>query len=158
MTKVVDIKKKKKVKEKEDLVLGELYSLMKNSGGLLKPEGVVDFARDPQTALHKKFEWDDTKAAREHRLWQARELFKVFVKVIREDLPPFNVFVSLKDDRYGENRGGYRLTTDVLQDEELSGMMLDDAKADWQSYKTKYHAIKVLHAAFQAMDAALHAN
>ena len=43
-------------------------------GGKLRPKDVVEFARNPATALHECFEWDDKKAAVQGRLWeQARE-------------------------------------------------------------------------------------
>ena len=38
--------------------------------GKLKPEAVVEAAKDPASPLHARFEWDDGKAAQEHRLWR----------------------------------------------------------------------------------------
>lgn len=40
----------------------------------VKPEEIVDKARDESTELHKCFEWDDTKAAERYRLHQARQI------------------------------------------------------------------------------------
>lgn len=38
------------------------------------PHHVLDDARDPDSPLHNHFEWDDTTAAEQHRLQQARTL------------------------------------------------------------------------------------
>ena len=55
---------------------------LENDRGRLTPIMVVDAARDPKSELHGAFEWDDTKAAAEHRLNTARRLLTVHVKVM----------------------------------------------------------------------------
>jgi len=44
--------------------------------GKLSPESVVRDAKKRSSPLHKFFEWDDSKAAHEHRIYQARELIR----------------------------------------------------------------------------------
>jgi len=44
--------------------------------GRLTAAAVVDSARDPQSPLHRYFEWDDTSAAESWRLEQARSLIR----------------------------------------------------------------------------------
>jgi hypothetical protein len=39
---------------------------------LVDPWKVLEYARDPNTALHKWFEWDDALAAQRYRLHQLR--------------------------------------------------------------------------------------
>ena len=51
-----------------------LSALAEAHGGKLDPETVVDVARDPDHPLHSHFEWDDSKAAHQYRLGQARAL------------------------------------------------------------------------------------
>ena len=52
--------------------------------GHLTPEAVVEKARNPNTALHAMFEWDDGEAAEQYRLLQARGLIRrVVVHVTR---------------------------------------------------------------------------
>ena len=65
-------------------IVAELETIRRNAGGVLRPEDVVSFAADPDTELHSRFEWDDTEAAQQYRLWQARQLIRVTVTV----LPP----------------------------------------------------------------------
>lgn len=46
------------------------------SDGRLTPDAVVAAASDPQSPLHNRFEWDDSKAAHQFRLEQARTLIR----------------------------------------------------------------------------------
>lgn len=63
----------------ESRKLAVMKRLQQISGdtGSLTPEAVVDDARDPESVLHPCFEWDDTKAAHQHRLNQARGLIRI---------------------------------------------------------------------------------
>lgn len=38
----------------------------------------VEFARDPETELHSRLEWDDTKAAQKYRVWQLSKIIENF--------------------------------------------------------------------------------
>lgn len=45
--------------------------------GVLRPDAVVEDARDPASPLHSHFQWDDSKAAHAFRLEQARRLIRI---------------------------------------------------------------------------------
>ncbi len=53
---------------KGDLIKQELEALAEANNGILRPEIVV--------------EWDDTEAAKQYRLWQARQIIKVAINVL----------------------------------------------------------------------------
>lgn len=62
----------------------ELSTLARELGDKLTPDAVVDRARDPKSALHGQFEWNDEEAGAEFRLLQARGLIRrVVVKFDR---------------------------------------------------------------------------
>ena len=44
--------------------------------GVLEPAAVVDYARDPDTALHAYFDWEDSVAAEKWRIEQARRIIR----------------------------------------------------------------------------------
>jgi len=50
----------------------EVETIRKEINRKIQPEDVVEYAKDPNTELHKCFEWGDTKAAFAHRKQQAR--------------------------------------------------------------------------------------
>src|SRR5215207_7682171 len=62
----------------------ELAQIATAHGGSIAPVSVVSAAREPTSAMHPYFEWDDPAAAQEYRLEQARGLVRsIEVKVIR---------------------------------------------------------------------------
>lgn len=63
----------------QTLIQWELEKIKKQKGEM-QAKDVVDFARNnPRSALHKEFEWDDSIAAEQHRISQARHIIKVNV-------------------------------------------------------------------------------
>lgn len=121
----------------------ELESIRKRNRGILRPRAVVDFARDPKTSLHNKFQWDDGKAADAYRVWQAREIILVTVRVIGDDPRPIRAYVSLKGDR-SHKGGGYRALVDVLSDAKLMKRMIAQALAEYETLGQKYERVKEL--------------
>lgn len=132
-----------------DEVKKELRMLEKR--GLLKPEDVVEFAKNPKTALHEVFVWDDTEAAHLWRLHQARNLIRVVVSVNESTGKEERIYVSLRSDR-SEDGGGYRQLVKVLSDSEQREELLRDAYEEWQYYKAKYRELKELASGFEEMD------
>lgn len=101
------------IKEELEVIRSE------NENGELVAEDVVEFAKNPNTALHKKFNWDDTKAAHLYRLQQARGIIRVVVNVTKSDTGQRVVvpaFVSLSDNR--RDGKGYQVRAVVISDEE----------------------------------------
>jgi hypothetical protein len=119
---------------------------------MLDPEFVLLHAADETSALHPFFEWDDTEAAREYRLIQARGLIRMAVVVLPARNEPVRAFVSLSTDR--SCGGGYRRTRDVLDDPELRAVMLQDALAELRLIQRKYSHLQELSALWQALEAA----
>lgn len=135
---------------KQDLIKQELEALAEANNGLLKPEVVVEFAKNPDTALHNRFEWDDTEAAKQYRLWQARQLIRVIVNILpNENEIKYKMFVSLQEDR--RNGGGYRTLVDVMSDEEMRKRLLAQAHEDFKLWQKKYQQLKELAPVFDKM-------
>lgn len=128
----------------------ELDTVRRRNGGILRVQDVVDYARDPATALHKCFEWDDRKGAEQYRLWQARELVRsVYVEITPGDTTQYNAYVSMNDDRKKPG-GGYRLLASVLSDKEQRRRLLVQALSEFDLWKQKYDSIKELAGVFEA--------
>lgn len=125
----------------------ELLALYEANNGLLRPEDVVEFAKDPKTALHKRFEWDDGAAAHQWRLEQARNVIRVHVTVVGAEQREARMWVSLDTDRY--TTSGYRSLEDVMTDEERRKMFLKQAQRDFQTFRAKYQTLKELAPLFE---------
>ncbi len=126
----------------------ELAALQKKHR-LISPTSIVEFARDKKTALHARFTWDDTAAAEQYRLWQARQVLRVAVFVPEGSTTPIRAFVSLRDDR-GIEDGGYRSVVDVLSDKELRAKMLAEALDELQGFEQRYRLLSELAPVFAA--------
>lgn len=129
--------------------------LLRDASGLLSPAAVVDFARNPNTALHARFTWDDGAAAEQWRLHEARNVIRVYVYVPEGSSEPIRAYVSLRNDRNAD--GGYRQIRDVLSDAELSEQLLEEALADLRVFRRKYQQLKALKSLFDEI-AELEAN
>jgi hypothetical protein len=112
--------------------------IIRSRSALLEPEQIVEFARNPSTALHSKFTWDDSVAAHQHRLWQARQLIAVYIRVLdRGDgsKAPTRMFVNVKQN--GDTPRGYRRTEEVLDDPEARRkLVLAQIERLWSIYRS----------------------
>lgn len=138
---------------KKSDVLEELEEIAKKNKGVLRPSDVVEFAKDENTALHSRFEWDDTEAATQYRLWQARQIIRVNITMLpnETDGRPVKVFVSMLKDRYSTD-GGYRYLQDVMSDSESREQLLAQAYDEFKVWRNKYQTLKELAPVFAAMD------
>ena len=132
-------------------IADELESIRLQHRGVLRAVDVVAFASDSGTCLHARFNWDDTSAAAEYRLWQARELIRVVVTMLPNHNEPLRAFVSLMEDRSIAG-GGYRSTVSVLSHPRRRALMLAQALADMETFAAKYRGLAELSAVFAAMD------
>lgn len=60
--------------ETRKAIHSRLEKIRARNAGLLRPDDVVKDARSESSPLHSLFEWDNSKAAHQHRLYQARDL------------------------------------------------------------------------------------
>lgn len=63
------------------------------------PRNIVDEAKDDVSPLHPAFEWDDTVAADEHRLGQARSLVRAVYVIPEPEQPPQPVYYRIVEDK-----------------------------------------------------------
>ena len=118
----------------------EILALQKQ--GLTRAEDLVEFARNPATAIHCRFTWDDSEAAHQFRLIEARTLL-VSVRITDDRCGEIQAFVSLRQDRT-QPGGGYRQLVSVLSDDELYKQAVQDALKDHQYWENKYRHLREL--------------
>lgn len=124
-----------------DVIGNELQRLA--TDGLLTAEAVVESARATSSPLHSMFLWDDTEAAHQFRLMQARQLI-VSVRIIHPQAKEsIQAFVSLSPDR-SRPGGGYRSTIDVLRRKSTREILIGDAMNELRRIEHKYRHITEL--------------
>lgn len=83
--------------------------------GSLKPSVIVKDARKKTSPLHGYFTWDDTEAAREHRLWQARQVIKRVRITIEEREEQFVHVPIVKAEGTTDREGEYKPVSVIVQ-------------------------------------------
>lgn len=133
-------------------IIAELHRIAAEHGGELRPADVVEAARLKTSPLHTQFQWDDTVAAHQWRLQQARQLIRVTVEYVGPAEKPVlaRVFVSLTPDRKNEG-GGYRATRAVMSNAAYRKQLLADALEEMQRFEAKYAELKELAEVIAAM-------
>lgn len=98
----------------------ELLRIANENGGVLKPEDVVNTARDPENVLHRCFIWDDKKAAHEHRLDQARELIASIRYEYEVEEHTYAAPEWVRDPTQPSHDQGYVTVTSLRSNDELA--------------------------------------
>ena len=119
-------------------IADELAKIYKANGSL-NPETVVTWAKEnPASALHARFDWDDSSAAHQHRLYQARSVITE-VTVVHSDGKKRQVYVSLMSDR---GSAGYQPLVEVMSDETRRHEYLNQVLAEYVKLGEKYGDLK----------------
>jgi hypothetical protein len=129
-----------------------LERLRADGGGELTPETVVADAWDPASPLHPLFEWNETEAAHQYRLSQARGIIRAVVVRYRatpEGGPRSIVaFVNIKEG----DRRYYTATAVAMSDPERRGIVLRQAWEDFQALRRRYANLAEFATLFAAID------
>lgn len=121
-------------------VAQELEIVREENNGFLRPQEVVEYAKNPNTVLHQYFDWDNDIAADKYRIAQARALIRVAVIVEKNTSEKVRAYVSLSSDR--NEAGGYRSIAEVINDVVLVDTLLQDALKELASFQRKYNRLK----------------
>lgn len=131
----------------------ELERIRQGNGGALTPEVTVENARPTNSPLHEGFEWNDSIAAEEYRLVQAREIIRAVEIVPEEDkgagvAPGIRAFVTLGPPA----SRSYFATYDVMADPAGRQEFLQRALRELRQWRQRYQQFAELAAIFEAMD------
>ena len=138
------MKSSDKIREEIELIRS------RSDDGAVNPADVVAFAKNPKTALHDEFNWDDTEAAVEWRLHQARNLIRVCVYFEPAVEQKIRAYISLPEDR-GTDKPGYRRTTDIVRNADHRSAMLAMALRELEFFQQKYAVLSELSKVFDAV-------
>lgn len=119
------------------------YEEIQGIGEEVKPEQVIERAKDKSSELHKCFDWNNTVAADKWRLYQARNVLNHLIVVKREvdeeEKEPVQFRVMMKNDR--SESSGYKQTIVMVKDEDEYRKLLEQAYAELHAFKKKYQCL-----------------
>lgn len=134
-------------------VVGEQLADLRAAKGRLHAPDVVDAARDPQSKLHRYFEWDDASAAEEYRTEQARHLIAAVVIVKTEDkgeITPVRAWCRVDS--------GYEAVEVVMSNPKLREQALREVRSTIKSAREKlasFEGFASILVGLDAVDAAI---
>lgn len=123
------------------VAIEELERIRLSNGRMAKPQEVVDVARDPDSPLHVQFEWDDSVAAEEFRLGQARTMMRSIMVIVEGDgeelIEPLYVHVEVLDPEENKQRGYVPLRV-AMADPGMREQVLSNALRELEIFRRKY--------------------
>lgn len=133
----------------------ELEKIRKKNDGELNPQYVVNAAKSNRHKLHKFFDWDDTSAANEYRLTQARSIIRSIV-VVRPELPDkeFREY-HVQRSKIEPRKQTYSTTAEIMQDPEARAELLQRALGELLAVRRKFVVLQELTIVFRAIDEVL---
>lgn len=117
-----------------DKCANEIMSL----GEDVSPAQIVEYARKPNTELHRCFTWNDAEAANKYRIFEARQV--VCNLIIRkengekQEPTPIRLFHKIEN-------GHYKPLTLIVQNEDEYELILRQCKEALESLKRKYSSL-----------------
>ena len=102
--------------------------------GEVKPTTVVREARDKSSPLHGVFEWNDSKAAQQYRLNQARRIIRA-VKITVEEQPEQLIHVPTIETQESSREGTYKPVSVVVESQDEFSRALDEALSKQRAAK-----------------------
>ena len=131
--------------------VGAVLDRINRRDGVVTADAVLREGRKKRSPLHSWFEWDETEAAHQYRLIQARSLVRsITVNILGADDEEITVraFVHIEDDH------GYEDVHTVLSTVDRRALLLVRVLGELQQVRRKYADIEELAAVFAAIDEA----
>jgi len=115
-------KAEKVVETKDDAIHNEIRALERD--GRLTPESVIAKARNPKSPLHDRFEWDNSAAAHQHRLQQARGLIRSVMVTITTEERTVSTVHYVRDPAAEDGQGYVSLAQLKTEPENARAMLM----------------------------------
>lgn len=144
----------------KDEVANRLFQLYEKNKKQLTADAILADAENKKSILHPCFEWNNSKAAHEFRLSQARNIIRhvVVVKQIGKENIQVRAFVNIRRDGDGQlthesffSKGSsgssvYVSMSDAMNDNNLRRYTVDSAFIELERWIRKYENVKQLSA------------
>jgi len=125
--------------------LKEIYNKEKK----LTAEIVLNHAKKKSSPLHELFTWNNTEAANQFRLWEARTLIKSVKITMTVGVEEVKVrkYINLRtDDENNANPWGanseYKEVKEIMSDEKTKEILFQQAINELNAFRKKYHGLR----------------
>ncbi|GAG28327.1 unnamed protein product [marine sediment metagenome] len=136
---------------------GECIEAIKKRRGGITPQLLVIEANKKRSPLHDCFEWDDSKAAGEYRIVQAREILRFLVIVIEpetetEETRYIRAFIAPPEIEQDDG-ASYVTIEEVRSDKDLHEAYLRQLKQELDAIKDKIKTYREFVSVVKAIEA-----
>lgn len=91
--------------ENQKIIADRLARITKRNHGVLTPDAVLEDAKDEDSPLHDQFTWDDSEAAHQWRLEQARTLIRSVRVDIKTETRTISTVRYVRNPEAGREQG-----------------------------------------------------
>lgn len=143
-----------RLSDRDARVIGPICESLARAKGVVRAEDLLSVARDPDSPVHRFFEWDDSAAAEKYRLDQARHLMRSYVVVMTKS----EVSQDVRGLQFVDSRGGYVPSSVVFTDADLTREVVAAAKREaehWFRRHQKLRSVAELEGIFDAIEEAV---
>ena len=125
-------------------VAGQVCEELTNTVGLTA-ETLLEASRDEGAPLHKEFEWDDSLAAEQYRMQQARHIINCLcIKVEDKTEEPVRAFFTIVESEYEP-------INVIMSVEDKRQALLNSALRELEAFERKYQTLTELAEVFKAI-------
>lgn len=119
---------------------------LENSGKGLSAQTLLEANVPEDAPLHNEFEWDDTTAANEYRLSQARHIIGSLV-VVAENVEPVKMYFNIS-----RAKSDYTSITTIMQSTDTREKLFETAMKELKAFQRKYSSIEKFEKVFAAIN------
>lgn len=134
-------------------VAGHEIERVEQKYGEVTAVNLLDESRPEDAPLHKCYEWDDSVAAEQYRLFQSRKILSaVHVVILNDDGAKVEtrMMANVTENRTGEGR--YINMVAALAHVDSRAIVLNRAREEMKTFKDKYQNLSELSKVMQAID------
>lgn len=125
------------------------YRELETLGDSYTPQQIVDFAKNPETELHKCFEWDDTKAAENWRKQQARYVC-CSISIVTDETEQKQT--AYRIIQHNTDKQSYQNVVVTVRNRDQYSELLQMAKRELNSFKERYRSIVELESVIDEIE------
>lgn len=129
-------------------VAGKMCEELEKTVGLTA-ENLLNANRNEDAPLHNEFEWDDQKAAEQHRLYQARHIINCLCVNVETDNS--GACTQVRAFLKTTTCEPYQSIKAIVTSETSYFAMLERAKRELDSFVQKYNTLSELQPVFEAI-------
>lgn len=135
--------------KKEAQLVGEYLAALAGPRQVITPVEVLEAAQSPGSPLHRYFTWDDSKAAQQWRINEARQVLRSIVvcRIEGDQVSKSRDWLSVADD---DQQVAYVRSEFVWQTPSLADRVIEQARGQMEDWVRRYQDYEQIREAVSA--------